>query len=259
MPPRLLGTPADSYDDAVVRGQQPTPSQFALCLGLAAATALSACGKTSSHGSGPTATSAGTLALRPPSPAEALRGLDPSKPIVAIVRTDHGDIRCELDARHAPKAVALFVGLATGRAVWRDPRTGGITRRPLYENLTFHRAIPGVMVQSGCVVGDASGNPGYRIPVEPSADDRERLARPGVLTLARYTAPPFRRDPNPPPPGAVLGSQFAISLTDMSHLSGQVTVLGGCKDLDVVRAIAREYRRGHPGARLIRVSVPGAE
>ena len=175
------------------------------------------------------------------------------------MRTDRGDIFCELDARHAPKAVALFVGLATGRAPWREPNTGRITRRPLYENLTFHRAIPGVMIQSGCVVGDGSGNPGYRIRVEPGPDDRAMLASPGALTLARYTAPPFRRDPNPPPPGDVLGSQFAITLTAMSHLAGQVTVLGRCENLDIARAIAREYRRGRPGTRLIRVSVPGAE
>jgi peptidyl-prolyl cis-trans isomerase A (cyclophilin A) len=208
---------------------------------------------------GPSASLPQSLELGPPSAAEALRGLDPRQPIRAIVRTDRGDIPCELDARHAPNAVALFVGLATGRAVWRDPDTGRITRRPLYDNLTFHRAIPRVMVQSGCIVGDGSGYPGYRIPVEPGPDDRARLARPGALTLARYTAPPFRRDPNPPPPGAVLGSQFAITLTDMSHLTGQVTVLGRCENLDVARATARDYRRGHPGARLLRVSVPGAE
>jgi len=139
--------------------------------------------------------------LGPPEIAEALDGLVDAATIAVTLETTEGAVRCELDPSRAPHAVALFVGLATGRAAWRDPKTHVVTRRPMYQNLTFHRAIPNVLVQSGCPVGDSSGHPGYRIAVEPSPDDAARLARPGALLLARYTPPPGRVDPDPPPPG----------------------------------------------------------
>jgi peptidyl-prolyl cis-trans isomerase A (cyclophilin A) len=195
--------------------------------------------------------------VAPPGVEAALRGLDRSEPIQVDLVTDHGTIECALDARLAPRGVALFVGLATGRATWKDPRTGDVSRAPLYRDLTFHRAIAGVMIQSGCPVGDASGYPGYRIEVESSPSDAERLKQPGALVLARYTPPPNRPDPNPPPPGHVLGSQFGVLLRDMSHLAGQVTVLGHCQSLDVAQAIARAFRTNPAPPRLQRVRVHG--
>lgn len=189
----------------------------------------------------------------------ALRGLDPNRPITVTLVTDQAAVPCTLDAQRAPHGVALFVGLATGRATWRHPRTGEVTTRPLYIDLPFFRGIPGVLVQSGCVVGDGSGHPGYRIEVEAHADDTERLRQPGALVLARYTPPPHREDPAPPPAGHVLGSQFAVTLTDMSHLAGKVSVLGRCGNLDVVRSIARHRTRQAPSARLLRVELSGVE
>jgi cyclophilin family peptidyl-prolyl cis-trans isomerase len=113
------------------------------------------------------------------------------------------------------------------------------------------------MIQSGCPVGDGTGHPGYRIAVEPGADDTELLRKPGALVLARYTPPPSRVDPAPPPPGQVLGSQFAISLTDMHHLAGQVSVLGTCTELETARRIADLVARDRKRARLIRIRVSG--
>lgn len=100
------------------------------------------------------------------------------------------------------------------------------------------------MVQTGCPKNDGTGTPGYRIAVEAHAEDRERLARPGALFLARYRPPPDRPDPAPPPPGDVIGTQLVVGLVDMSHLAGQVTVLGACQDLDVVGSISRRVAGG---------------
>lgn len=175
--------------------------------------------------------------LGPPSAEEV--GIARDRPVAVAIETSDGTIHCELDPTRAPKSVAMFVGLATGRAAWRDPKTREIVRRPLYADLAVFRAIPDALVQTGCPTGDGTGTPGYRIPVETSADDRERLAKPGALLLARYNPAPNRPDPNPPPPGDVIGSQFVIALADMSHLAGQVTVLGSCADHDVVRRISK--------------------
>jgi peptidyl-prolyl cis-trans isomerase A (cyclophilin A) len=177
--------------------------------------------------------------LGPPTVEVALAGLDPQRAIPVLLQTDQGNVHCVLDARRTPRAVSLFVGLANGRAEWLDPVAKRRVTRPLYRDLTIHRAIPDVMIQSGCPVGDGTGNPGYRIETEPQSDDAARLSQPGALVLARYTSPPGRRDPNPPPPGHVLGSQFGITLVDMHHLVGQVSVIGKCQDLDLVGRISR--------------------
>ncbi|MBN2192517.1 MAG: peptidylprolyl isomerase [Polyangiaceae bacterium] len=193
--------------------------------------------------------------LGPPSPERVFAGLGGRRNLPVVLETDHGPIDCVLDGDRAPRGVSLFLALATGRARWREAETGALREDPLYRDLTFHRAIPGVLVQSGCPVGDGSGHPGYRIEVEAGPDDADRLRQPGALGLARYTPPPYRTDPHPPPPGHVLGSQFFIGLVDMSHLAGQVTVLGRCANLDRIASIARAVRRGDPRPRLERVTV----
>jgi peptidyl-prolyl cis-trans isomerase A (cyclophilin A) len=176
-------------------------------------------------------------------------------PVRVELETDAGVIHCSLDPTHAPRAVALFVGLATGRARWLDPETHAVTSRAMYRDLPFTRAIPSAFIQSGDPIGDGSGNPGYRIPVEAHATDAERLAKPGTIVLARYTLAPGRVDPAPPPPGDVLGSQFAVLLTDMRHLAGRVSVLGYCADLDIARAIAEDVGKRRVARRLRQVRV----
>jgi cyclophilin family peptidyl-prolyl cis-trans isomerase len=173
--------------------------------------------------------------------------------VAITIDTTEGAIHCELDGARTPKSVAMFVGLATGRAPWRDPKTREIVRRPFYSDLAVFRAIPDALVQTGCPIGDGTGTPGYRIPVETSADDRERLARPGVLLLARYNPAPNRPDPNPPPPGDVIGSQIVIALSNMSHLADQVTVIGSCADHDVVRRISNLVAKKERPVRLVSV------
>jgi peptidyl-prolyl cis-trans isomerase A (cyclophilin A) len=195
----------------------------------------SACGRRSPPGI--------ELDLEPPAPERVLAGFAALASIPVQLLTGEGVVHCTLDAERAPRAVASFVGLATGRSPHRNLRDGTLSFEPLYEHLHFFRAVPGIFVQTGCPLDDGTGHPGYRYAPEPHPDDPARLGR-GALFLASYTSPPGRTDPHPPPPGHTLGSQFAIALTSMKHLAGKTTVLGRCEDLDVVERLARAREAG---------------
>lgn len=190
--------------------------------------------------------------LAPPTP-EAVFGPTLPARLALSLHTDEGDLACELEPRRAPHGAALFVALARGGFPWRDPRTGRVRTDALYREVPFHRVIPGVLAQTGCPLGNGFGHPGYRIPAEPQPEDAARLALPGALFFARYTPPPGRADPSPPPPGQVLGSQFGVGLVSMAHLAGQTTVLGRC---EVSAALLRLGQRARaPFARLRDVEV----
>jgi cyclophilin family peptidyl-prolyl cis-trans isomerase len=189
--------------------------------------------------------------LSPPDPRDVFGESIPER-LAAQLVTSEGTIHCSIEPHRAPRGSALFVGLARGGFAWRDPNEGRVVRRPLYHHVRFHRGIPNVLVQGGCPLGNGFGHPGYRIPLETNVDDRERLSQRGAVFFATYTPPPMRRDPNPPPAGHVVGSQFVIGLVSMVHLAGHVTVLGTCEDLDVVARIAD--RREAPPAVLDRVT-----
>ncbi|MEZ5400430.1 MAG: peptidylprolyl isomerase [Bryobacteraceae bacterium] len=68
-----------------------------------------------------------------------------------------GGIRIRLFEKEAPETVKNFVSLATGEHAYIDPRTGLPSRRPFYKGLTFHRVIPGFMMQGGDPLGDGAG------------------------------------------------------------------------------------------------------
>lgn len=72
------------------------------------------------------------------------------------ITTNMGTLRGVLYEDLAPKTVANFVGLATGK----------ITGKPFYDGVIFHRVIPEFMIQGGCPQGIGTGGPGYRIADE---------------------------------------------------------------------------------------------
>src|ERR1051326_963751 len=86
--------------------------------------------------------------------AGAVGAQEKSGPLYATIKTSMGDIVVQLFEDKAPKTVANFVDLATGKKEWTDPKTGQKTKRPLYNGIIFHRVIPGFMIQGGDPLGN---------------------------------------------------------------------------------------------------------
>lgn len=147
----------------------------------------------------------------------------------AVLRTARGEIVVRLLPEEAPKAVANFTELASGKKEWRDPRTGKPLTRPLYDGTLFFRVIPGFLIQGGDPSDTGSGGPGYAL--EPEIYPGRSLEKPGVLALAGAG-------------GKASGSQFFLTVGQAPWLDGKHTVIGVVSEgLAVAEAIARAPRR----------------
>lgn len=165
---------------------------------------------------------------------EAVEGLGTDGTLIAEINTDLGTIFCDLYGDKTPNTVANFVGLARGRRPWWDARAGAWVTRPMYSGTTFHRVIPGYMIQGGDYLGDGSGTIGYTIPDEV----RPELIhdRAGLLCMAREEA-----NEN--------GGQFFITDGAAAQLDGSYTIFGRCHPPEVVQRIARVPQAGPPDNR----------
>jgi cyclophilin family peptidyl-prolyl cis-trans isomerase len=83
------------------------------------------------------------------------REIDVRRSYRATLLTSCGRIVIALDARGAPNTVNNFVALA---------------RADFYDGLTFHRVVPGFVIQGGDPRGDGTGGPGYTFPDELPSD-----------------------------------------------------------------------------------------
>lgn len=97
-----------------------------------------------------------------------------------------------------------------------------------YNNLTFHRVIPGFVAQGGDPQGDGTGGPGYTVPAEIKLKHTR-----GAIAMART-------GDNVNPKRESSGSQFYIALQDLPDLDGAYTVFGHVVEgMDVVDKIAK--------------------
>lgn len=145
-------------------------------------------------------------------PSQAM-SFEKGKTYQAIIHTTKGDIVCELNAAAAPLSVTNFIHLAKGG---------------FYKGLTFHRVIPGFIIQGGDPLGTGTGGPGYTIPAEIGLAHEV-----GALAWARTgdAVNPERRSS---------GSQFYITHVKTPHLDGDYTVFGKTiSGMDVVNKIER--------------------
>ena len=104
--------------------------------------------------------------------------------LTAAIATELSAIVCTLDEAKAPISVANFVGLARGTRPYRDASTQKWKTGHFYDGLTWHRVIPGFVIQGGDPLGDGTGGPGYDLPEENHGP--ELL---GALAMAASTAP----------------------------------------------------------------------
>jgi peptidyl-prolyl cis-trans isomerase A (cyclophilin A) len=146
---------------------------------------------------------------------------------VASIKTNHGEIKVNLFALHAPKTVENFVGLATGTIDWVHPSRGPQAKgTPLYNGVIFHRIIPDFMIQGGDPTGTGMGGPGYQFgdEIHPELTFNE------PYKLAMANAGPGTN-----------GSQFFITVGPTPHLTRKHTIFGEVLDPEsqqVVDAIA---------------------
>ena len=132
--------------------------------------------------------------------------IDTSTIYRVTIATPKGDIVMDLDPRIAPNTVNNFVTLARGG---------------FYDGLTFHRVVPGFVIQGGCPSGTGTGGPGYKFADEPVQGNY----RDGAVAMAN-SGP----DTN--------GSQFFICLGDQPGLPKQYNLFGTTvAGLDVVKNI----------------------
>jgi len=85
------------------------------------------------------------------------------------ITTAQGVIRCRLFAAACPVTVQNVCDLAEGKRAFTDPATGQAVTRPFYDGLTFHRVVPGFMIQGGDPKGDGTGGPGFQFKDEINA------------------------------------------------------------------------------------------
>lgn len=110
-----------------------------------------------------------------------------------------------------------------------------LVKSGFYDGLTFHRVIPGFMIQGGCPKGNGTGGPGWNIKGEFSSNGVKNDLKHtrGVLSMARSMMPDSA------------GSQFFIMHEDAPHLDGQYAAFGkvieGIEVVDEIAETATDY------------------
>jgi cyclophilin family peptidyl-prolyl cis-trans isomerase len=157
----------------------------------------------------------------------------------AEMETSKGEVVFRLFYDKVPMTVANFVALAEGS---NQLVTGDRKQSPFYDGLTFHKMIPGVMVQGGDPRGTGNGDPGFRFGREVRPDLKHD--RPGIVSMLNRGT--FSN-----------GSQFFITLQEARRYDGKHTifgevvegqsVVGRLEEGDTIRSVSI-FRKGEDAA-----------
>jgi cyclophilin family peptidyl-prolyl cis-trans isomerase/predicted small secreted protein len=199
---------------------------------LLLALVLAACGDSSSTGKEAQATATSTPAAaatstpaansdtgcqaakpsgaKKPKPSKPTAKLDPRKTYVATVDTSCGAFQITLAVKQAPKTAASFDSLV---------------KQGFYDGLTFHRIVPGFVIQGGDPAGNGTGGPGYSVTEAP----------PSKVSYSHGTVAMAKSGAEAP---GTSGSQFFVVTAPDAGLPPDYALLGKVtKGLDVVDAI----------------------
>jgi peptidyl-prolyl cis-trans isomerase B (cyclophilin B) len=190
------------------------------------ATTAAACGSDDEDGGGAAATqtqttedaaaSGGCSAADPAAPKSGKVGkptgsLDADKTYVATVTTTCGAFEITLDVERAPKTANSFAHLA---------------EEGFYDGTSFHRIVPGFVIQGGDPKGDGTGGPDYSVVEAPPGDLQYTK---GVVAMAKTAAEE---------PGTS-GSQFYVVTGEDAGLPAEYALVGEVTaGMDVVERIA---------------------
>lgn len=122
---------------------------------------------------------------------------DPARTYFWVLNTTEGEIKIKLMPDAAPMHVSSTIYL---------------TEIGFYDDLLFHRVIPGFMAQGGDPLGNGTGGPNYKYASEFAPQAKH--SKPGMLSMANTGAP------------STDGSQFFLTFKATPHLDGKHTVFG---------------------------------
>src|SRR4051812_21650880 len=206
-----------------------TSSLIALCLVLSACGSNSGGSKTAEIPSGGETVTTATPAPAPASANDCKKvakpkprksggakkptaALDASKTWTLTFKTNCGAFTVKLDLKSAPHASASMVSLA---------------RAGFFKNTTFHRIVPGFVIQGGDPTGTGSGGPGYKTHDKPP---RNAAYTRGVVAMAKTQQEP----------AGTAGSQFYVVTGADAGLPPDYAIIGKVvKGLPVVEKIGK--------------------
>lgn len=166
---------------------------------------------------GSAATAGGCRTVEQPEPRSGEPDQPEPKPArltgswTVTMNTSCGSFTIRLDTKRQPKTAASFKSLATAG---------------FYDGLSFHRVVPGFVVQGGDPTGEGAGDAGYSVEETPPADAAYTR---GVVAMAKTGTEP----------AGTSGSQFFVVTGDDSGLPPDYAIVGTVtKGLDAVDRIA---------------------
>jgi peptidyl-prolyl cis-trans isomerase B (cyclophilin B) len=142
--------------------------------------------------------------------------LDPARTYDIAFRTSCGDFTVRLDVEGAPNTTASLASLA---------------RKGFFDDTTFHRIVPGFVIQGGDPTGAGSGGPGYKTVDVPPADAKYPL---GTVAMGKTG----------PEPKGTSGSQFFVVTGKKVPLTADYAIVG--KVVDGMDTVMRIEELGDP-------------